>query len=101
VVAALQDQRRAVVLGARTAGAGRMQVLYIVPDAGVVAVSVGIIYRPSGELLDGAGVTPDIQVEAGQAVGALLADVPCPGDPSAGSVGNDAMVVRAEAELSR
>ena len=73
----------------------------MVPNAGVVAVSVGTIYRPSGRLLDGAGVTPDVQVEAGQDDGTPLADIPCPGDPSAGEVGHDAVIVRAVAELSR
>jgi carboxyl-terminal processing protease len=64
VAAALQDNRRATVLGTRSYGNGTLQT--IVPlgaGEGALRLTTARFFRPSGKPIDGQGITPDIQVE--------------------------------------
>jgi len=60
---ALQDHRRATVLGTQSFGKGSVQT--IVPlgdDNGCLRLTTALYYTPSGRSIQGTGITPDIQV---------------------------------------
>ncbi|WJV48387.1 S41 family peptidase [Streptomyces flavofungini] len=62
---ALQDRGRAVVVGSRTFGKGSVQQPSRLPDGSVAELTVGHYRTPSGKAVDGRGITPDLEVEAG------------------------------------
>jgi len=67
VTGALQDRKRAKVVGTRTYGKGVFQEIERLPNGGALDITVGEYFLPSGRNLGGggvrkgAGVTPDIQ----------------------------------------
>ncbi len=62
VAAALQDRRRAVIVGSRTYGKGSVQEPSTLPDGSALEITVGRYRTPSGKVIDGVGVEPDIAV---------------------------------------
>jgi carboxyl-terminal processing protease len=65
VAAALQDRKRAVLLGARTFGKGSVQEPARLSDGSAIELTVGRYLTPSGTALDGVGIEPDIEVPTG------------------------------------
>ena len=63
VAGALQDHRRAIVLGTRSFGKGSVQT--IIPLSGQVAMrlTTGRYYTPSGRSIQAKGIDPDIVIE--------------------------------------
>src|SRR4051794_31894648 len=67
VTGALQDRRRAKVVGTRTYGKGVFQEVMRLPNGGALDITVGEYFTPSGRNLGGggtkrgAGITPDIR----------------------------------------
>ncbi|MFC7309820.1 S41 family peptidase [Streptomyces monticola] len=62
---ALQDRGRAVVVGSRTFGKGSVQMPSRLPDGSVAELTVGHYRTPSGRVVDGRGITPDLEVAEG------------------------------------
>jgi carboxyl-terminal processing protease len=62
VAAALQDQRRAIVLGERSFGKGSVQTLLPLTDATALRLTTARYYTPSGRSVQEGGVEPDIIV---------------------------------------
>ncbi|MFJ1974600.1 S41 family peptidase [Streptomyces sp. NPDC087903] len=62
---ALQDRGRAVVVGSRTFGKGSVQMPSRLPGGSVAELTVGHYRTPSGRGVDGAGITPDLDADAG------------------------------------
>ena len=62
---ALQDRGRAVVVGSRTFGKGSVQMPSTLPDGSVAELTVGHYRTPSGRNVDGEGITPDLNADAG------------------------------------
>ena len=62
VAAALQDQRRAVVLGERSFGKGSVQTLLPLTDDTALRLTTARYYTPSGRSVQEGGVEPDIVV---------------------------------------
>ena len=63
VAAALQDQKRATVLGSRTFGKASVQtIIPLGPGNGALRLTTARYYRPSGHSLQAQGVKPDIEV---------------------------------------
>ena len=60
---ALQDQRRAKVVGVKTFGKGSVQQPEDFPNGSGVHVTVAKWLRPSGEWIDKKGITPDVEVK--------------------------------------
>ncbi len=56
VTGALQDRRRALVVGTRTFGKGVFQEIQELPNGGAVELTVGEYFTPSGRNLGGGGV---------------------------------------------
>jgi len=62
VAAALQDQRRAIVLGDRSFGKGSVQTLLPLTDETALRLTTARYYTPSGRSVQEGGVEPDILV---------------------------------------
>jgi carboxyl-terminal processing protease len=67
VTAALQDRNRAVVVGSRTFGKGSVQQPTMLSDGSGLELTIGRYRTPSGRLLDGVGVDPDVSVPVSSA----------------------------------
>jgi carboxyl-terminal processing protease len=63
VAGALQDHRRATVLGTRSFGKGSVQTIIPLPDSGALRLTTALYYTPSNTSIQGKGITPDILVE--------------------------------------
>jgi carboxyl-terminal processing protease len=66
VAAALQDQRRAAVVGARSYGKGSVQSVIRFGDGSAIVLTVARYLTPSGRSIEGQGVVPE-QTVAGDA----------------------------------
>ncbi|WP_411278352.1 S41 family peptidase [Falsiroseomonas sp.] len=84
VAGALQDHRRAVVMGVKTFGKGSVQTVMPIPGNGAIRLTTARYYTPSGRSIQATGIEPDIEV---------LAARPDPNAP--------AVAQRGEAELRR
>ncbi len=62
VTAALQQNRRALVLGMRTFGKGSVQTIVPIPGNGALRLTTALYYTPSGKSIQDYGVTPDVKV---------------------------------------
>ena len=65
VAGALQDQKRAVLLGENTYGKGSVQSIIPLNNRGAIRLTISKYYLPSGKSISEVGVTPDIRVEDG------------------------------------
>ena len=63
VAGALQDQKRAVLLGETTFGKGSVQSIIPLQNRGAIRLTVSKYYLPSGKSISEVGVVPDIRVE--------------------------------------
>jgi carboxyl-terminal processing protease len=63
VAAALQDHRRALVIGTRSLGKGSIQTIYPLGERGALRLTTEYMYRPSGKALETVGVFPDVVIE--------------------------------------
>ncbi|MBD9447084.1 MULTISPECIES: S41 family peptidase [unclassified Rhizobium] len=63
VAGALQDLRRATVLGTRSFGKGSVQTIIPLGENGALRLTTALYYTPSGRSIQGTGITPDIKVE--------------------------------------
>lgn len=66
VAGALQDQRRAIVLGAKSFGKGSVQTVMRLGDMGAMKLTTARYYTPSGRSIQALGIEPDILVEERQ-----------------------------------
>ncbi len=62
VAGALQDHRRAIVLGSRSFGKGSVQTLMPLPGHGSMRLTTARYYTPSGRSIQAVGIEPDIKV---------------------------------------
>ena len=62
VAGALQDRRRATVLGTRSFGKGSVQTLLPLDGHGALRLTTALYLTPSGRSIQGSGITPDIVV---------------------------------------
>ena len=63
VAGALQDHKRAVVLGTKSFGKGSVQTVLPIPDHGAIRLTTARYYTPSGNSIQNKGITPDIEVQ--------------------------------------
>lgn len=62
VAGALQDHRRAIVLGGKTFGKGSVQTLVNLPDGSALKLTIARYYTPLDRSIQAVGITPDIIV---------------------------------------
>jgi len=63
VAGALQDHRRAIVLGTRSFGKGSVQTIMQVSGGGAIRLTTALYFTPSGRSIQKEGIKPDIEVE--------------------------------------
>lgn len=63
VAGALQDHRRAIVLGTKSFGKGSVQTVIPLPGHGAMRLTTARYYTPSGRSIQAKGIEPDITVE--------------------------------------
>jgi carboxyl-terminal processing protease len=87
VAGALQDHRRAIVVGTRSFGKGSVQSVMPLPQNGAMRLTTARYYTPSGRSIQALGVSPDIIVEQPRR------------DPTLPAEEEDAPRLRTEADL--
>ena len=63
VAGALQDQKRAILLGETTFGKGSVQSIMPLRNKGAIRLTISKYYLPSGKSISEIGVSPDISIE--------------------------------------
>ncbi|MGG7519317.1 S41 family peptidase [Allorhizobium undicola] len=63
VAGALQDLKRATVVGTRSFGKGSVQTIIPMGDKGALRLTTALYYTPSGKSIQGTGIHPDVVVE--------------------------------------
>lgn len=63
VAGALQDHRRAILLGTKSFGKGSVQTVIPLPGHGAMRLTTARYYTPSGRSIQAKGIEPDIEVE--------------------------------------
>jgi peptidase, S41 family len=66
VSGALQDLKRAIVVGENTFGKGSVQVIMPIDDKEALRLTIARYYLPSGRTIQAIGVTPDVIVHPGK-----------------------------------
>jgi carboxyl-terminal processing protease len=66
VSGALQDHKRAVIVGKKTFGKGSVQIVMPVGNSESLRLTIARYYLPSGRTIQAVGVTPDIEVAYGE-----------------------------------
>ncbi|OPG25344.1 S41 family peptidase [Helicobacter pylori] len=66
VAGALQDHKRAIIIGEKTFGKGSVQVLLPVNKDEAIKITTARYYLPSGRTIQAKGITPDIVVYPGK-----------------------------------
>lgn len=62
VAGALQDHKRALLVGERTFGKGSVQSIIDLPDDSAVKLTVALYYTPSDRSIQAEGISPDVEV---------------------------------------
>ncbi|MCE5334734.1 MAG: S41 family peptidase [Desulfobacteraceae bacterium] len=63
VAGALQDQKRAIIMGEQTFGKGSVQTVIPLNDGSALRLTTSLYYTPSGKSIQAKGITPDIMVK--------------------------------------
>jgi carboxyl-terminal processing protease len=63
VAGALQDHRRAIIMGTRSFGKGSVQTIIPMPGHGAMRLTTARYYTPSGRSIQATGIEPDLEVE--------------------------------------
>ncbi|MBL4873945.1 MAG: S41 family peptidase [Rhodobacteraceae bacterium] len=63
VAGALQDHRRAIIIGTKSFGKGSVQTIMPIAGNGAMRLTTARYYTPSGRSIQSLGITPDILVE--------------------------------------
>ena len=74
VAAAILENSRGDVVGDKTFGEGSVQKLIEVPDGSALILSIAKYYTPKGKIIQENGITPNVQVAAGDDLAALPDD---------------------------
>jgi len=96
VAGALQDWKRAVVLGTKTFGKGSVQTVIPLSDGSGLRLTTAKYFTPKGRSIHGAGLLPDIVVEVPRTT---LAKAPGPGEKEA-EIGKERPEGRQEKKIS-
>lgn len=66
VAGALQDHKRALIMGTTTFGKGSVQTIVPIDDSTALKLTTARYYTPSGRSIQAQGIVPDIQLERGE-----------------------------------
>jgi len=62
VAGALQDNKKALILGTKTFGKGSVQAIFTLSDGSGLRLTTAVYYTPSGRSIQASGIEPDIKV---------------------------------------
>ncbi|MHB8381900.1 MAG: S41 family peptidase [Candidatus Binataceae bacterium] len=63
VAGALQDQKRAVIVGTQTFGKGSVQTILPLDDQSALRLTTARYFTPNGRSIQAVGITPDVEIE--------------------------------------
>ena len=63
VAGALQDSKRALIIGTQTFGKGSVQTVFPLENSGGIRLTTAKYYTPSGRSIQNVGITPDLEVK--------------------------------------
>ena len=63
VAGALQDHRRAILMGQKSFGKGSVQTIMPLSDGGAIKLTTALYYTPSGRSIQADGIVPDIELK--------------------------------------
>jgi carboxyl-terminal processing protease len=63
VAGALQDLRRATIVGTRSFGKGSVQTIIPLGENGALRLTTALYYTPSGRSIQGTGIAPDVKID--------------------------------------
>ena len=63
VAGALQDSKRAIIVGTQTFGKGSVQTVFPIENGGGIRLTTAKYYTPGGRSIQNVGITPDIEVK--------------------------------------
>jgi len=63
VAGALQDHKRATIVGTQSYGKGSVQTIFPLKDSSAIRMTTALYFTPSGDSIHKIGITPDIEVE--------------------------------------
>jgi carboxyl-terminal processing protease len=66
VAGALQDHKRALIMGTQTFGKGSVQTVVPIDDNTALKLTTARYYTPSGRSIQAQGITPDIKLDRGE-----------------------------------
>jgi carboxyl-terminal processing protease len=66
VAGALQDRRRALIVGERTFGKGSVQSPFELGDGSLLKLTTALYYTPDDRLIQASGIAPDVYVGSGE-----------------------------------
>jgi len=66
VAGALQDYKRAIIIGTKSFGKGSVQTVIPLSDGAALRLTTSHYFTPSGKIINGKGIIPDILVEEGK-----------------------------------
>ena len=66
VAGALQDHKRAVIVGLKSFGKGSVQAVREIPGFGAIKITTARYYTPSGNSIQAKGITPDVEIPRGE-----------------------------------
>lgn len=72
VAGALQDHKRAIVVGTQSFGKGSVQSVMPLTNGGALKLTTALYYTPNGDSIQKSGITPDIEIE--QAIDSKVLD---------------------------
>ncbi len=68
VAGALQDRKRAILIGERTFGKGSVQTIMPLSDGSAVKLTIALYYTPNGRSIQAEGIDPDVDLPFVEAV---------------------------------
>jgi carboxyl-terminal processing protease len=99
VAGALQDHRRAILLGTRSFGKGSVQTIIPLQGYGAIRLTTARYYTPSGRSIQAVGIEPDIKVQQGKLEVANTGQQPLRGEASLrGALRNDTLPQKPEGD---